>query len=252
MKYIKFYCLLLMYLPCYATTDLFIVSIPKSGTHLIEKFFLLLEEKCVGYDYKQQVFHPGLSTPISRIWEESLEIIETSKRKKLILNIRDLRDCYCSAVPFIDKLMEADPNIYFYNIMKGFEGFDEKLKHFLREDVKFPWNYVPVFEEARKFSLLENVFLVRFEDLIGEDKEAQRNLIKDLIDYLEVECSDEAITEIQDDLFGPEKVLNGELYFHEGKTGKWKTMFTEEHKRMFKERAGEYLIFFGYEKDSNW
>ncbi len=34
--------------------------------------------------------------------------------------------------------------------------------------------------------------------------------------------------------------------------GEWKTYFTDDTKRWFKESAGEALVEFGYERDSNW
>jgi sulfotransferase 6B1 len=38
--------------------------------------------------------------------------------------------------------------------------------------------------------------------------------------------------------------------FRSGKTGEWKKHFTDEHKKIFKEVAGDLLLL-GYEKD-NW
>ena len=40
--------------------------------------------------------------------------------------------------------------------------------------------------------------------------------------------------------------------FHKGQIGAWKTEFTENHKKLFKEIAGQLLIDLGYEKDYNW
>ena len=40
--------------------------------------------------------------------------------------------------------------------------------------------------------------------------------------------------------------------FRSGKTGEWKQRFTAEHKRQFKQAAGDLLIRLGYEKDNEW
>jgi len=40
--------------------------------------------------------------------------------------------------------------------------------------------------------------------------------------------------------------------FTTGTTGKWKKHFTEAHKRIFKDVAGDLLIKLGYEKDYDW
>ncbi len=40
--------------------------------------------------------------------------------------------------------------------------------------------------------------------------------------------------------------------FRSGKTGEWKKYFTDEHKKIFKEVAGDLLVKLGYEKDNAW
>jgi hypothetical protein len=40
--------------------------------------------------------------------------------------------------------------------------------------------------------------------------------------------------------------------FRSGKTGEWKKYFTDEHKKIFKEVAGDLLIKLGFETDQNW
>lgn len=40
--------------------------------------------------------------------------------------------------------------------------------------------------------------------------------------------------------------------FRSGKMGEWRDQFTDDHKRLFKEVAGEILIHLGYEKDYDW
>ena len=40
--------------------------------------------------------------------------------------------------------------------------------------------------------------------------------------------------------------------FRSGKTGEWKKHFTGEHKKLFKDVAGDLLVKLGYEKDNNW
>ena len=40
--------------------------------------------------------------------------------------------------------------------------------------------------------------------------------------------------------------------FRSGKTGGWKQHFTDEHKDLFKEVAGDLLVRLGYEQDNDW
>jgi hypothetical protein len=40
--------------------------------------------------------------------------------------------------------------------------------------------------------------------------------------------------------------------FRSGKTGNWKEYFTDEHKKLFKDVAGDLLTRLGYEKSADW
>ena len=40
--------------------------------------------------------------------------------------------------------------------------------------------------------------------------------------------------------------------FRSGKTGEWRKYFTDEHKKIFKDVAGDLLMRLGYEKDNDW
>jgi len=40
--------------------------------------------------------------------------------------------------------------------------------------------------------------------------------------------------------------------FREGKAGKWRDYFSEEHKQLFKDIAGDLLIRLGYEENNDW
>jgi hypothetical protein len=40
--------------------------------------------------------------------------------------------------------------------------------------------------------------------------------------------------------------------FRSGKTGEWKKYFTDEHKQLFKDVAGDLLIRLGYEQSNAW
>ena len=40
--------------------------------------------------------------------------------------------------------------------------------------------------------------------------------------------------------------------FRSGKTGGWREFFTEEHKKLFKDVAGDLLVRLGYEKNNDW
>jgi hypothetical protein len=49
-----------------------------------------------------------------------------------------------------------------------------------------------------------------------------------------------------------EKAFGGTGTFRKGSSGDWRSHFSEEHKRVFKETTGRLLIDLGYEKDNDW
>jgi hypothetical protein len=40
--------------------------------------------------------------------------------------------------------------------------------------------------------------------------------------------------------------------FRKGKSGEWRSLFTDQHKKLFKQVTGELLTVLGYEKDGGW
>jgi sulfotransferase 6B1 len=94
-----------------------------------------------------------------------------------------------------------------------------------------------------------DVLCLRFEDLILRQDEA----ITWLIDYLETRgyqpqlTRKEAVDRIKTAI-NPQRSGT----FRKGIPGNWRDHFTEENKRVFKEKAGELLIHLGYEADFSW
>jgi hypothetical protein len=49
-----------------------------------------------------------------------------------------------------------------------------------------------------------------------------------------------------------ERAFGGTRTFRKGTIGSWQNHFSAEHKRVFKELAGNLLIDLGYEQDHDW
>jgi hypothetical protein len=93
---------------------------------------------------------------------------------------------------------------------------------------------------------------VKFEDLVGPKGggtlEAQLSTIKQIVQHLGIQRSDEFISNVAQNLFGESAT------FREGKIGGWRNHFTQEMIDAYKKVPGacQLLIDLGYEKDANW
>lgn len=242
---------------------LVLFTVPKSGTHLLEKYFFLLKE-----------IHPRVQSPLivhfydprypPNFIPPSVKKIQNEGKKIIpIFLIRDLRDIYISALNY------ASRDWFLSNYPNGVEWIDrltrpERLMDLVQGTTMFPGalcvvpmydrsiNYLQIFEQA----FLEYC-LVRFEDLIGPmgggDYETQLHTIYRLASWSDVDLSPKEAEWIAERLFGKEGAPNSiSSTFRTGMIGKWKEEFTEEHKKEFKKRNNWFLVKYGYEEDDNW
>jgi hypothetical protein len=101
----------------------------------------------------------------------------------------------------------------------------------------------------------ENYAEVRYEDLLEHPEEEVGRLLR----FLGADASDEAVRLcVEGGSFerwskGRERGReDSRAFLRKGVAGDWRSVVTEEDKRVFKEAAGETLIELGYEKDDNW
>lgn len=90
---------------------------------------------------------------------------------------------------------------------------------------------------------------LRFEDFIRQ----RQQTLAQMLDYLQARGFELQVT--------PEQALqtlaaaidpHRSPTFRSGKIGGWKEHFTAEHRRLFKEVAGDLLVTLGYEQDDRW
>jgi hypothetical protein len=94
-----------------------------------------------------------------------------------------------------------------------------------------------------------NVFSVRYEDLIGARKEETiGNILKYYISKTNLSLDMNLLMSNSMNSIDPAESHT----FNTGGIDKWKKYFTNEHKDLFKQYAGDLLIKLGYEKDLNW
>jgi hypothetical protein len=95
----------------------------------------------------------------------------------------------------------------------------------------------------------KNVLCLRFEDLI-HDRDATLNAMLNEVEKTgyKIPTPREQALAVLIESIQPKKSRT----FRSGKTGGWREFFTDEHKQLFKDVAGDLVVKLGYEKSNDW
>jgi hypothetical protein len=162
---------------------------------------------------------------------------------------RDPRDMLVSHVFFATDMHESHGMHAYYQSLPDFTerlkvaitGIDQGDLHMVsvlqRYEGVFQWLAQPL------------ALCLRFEDLIN-NRNATLNLMLDQVEKTgyKIPTPREKAIEILIEAIQPKKSKT----FRSGKTGGWRDHFTDAHKTLFKEVAGDLLVRLGYEKDNGW
>lgn len=162
---------------------------------------------------------------------------------------RDPRDLLVSQVFFATDMHEEHGMHRFY---QSLPDFSERLKVAITGIDRDGLYMVSVRQRyASVFEWLEqpHVMCIRYEDLI-HDREATLNAMLDEVESTayEIPVSRQRALSVLVEAIQPKKSRT----FRSGKTGGWREHFTDEHKNLFKDVAGELLVRLGYEKNNDW
>jgi len=109
-------------------------------------------------------------------------------------------------------------------------------------------------ELQMKYEKEYNIFTCSYESLLQDGKIVMCNILN----FLDIPTDDTVIDNmlykssfqyITGRNAGDE---NQKSFYRKGISGDWKSYFTEDHKKIFKDIAGDLLIKLGYEKDYHW
>jgi len=162
---------------------------------------------------------------------------------------RDPRDMLISQVFFATDMHEEHGMHEYY---KSLPDFNARLKVAITGIEKDGLKMVGVkqrYEGVFQWLEQKNVMCVRFEDLINN----QDPTLKAMLD--EVEKTGYKIPTPRAMALSVlvKAIQPGKSHtFRSGKTGGWREHFTEEHKKVFKDVAGDLLVRLGYENDNGW
>ena len=162
---------------------------------------------------------------------------------------RDPRDLLVSQVFFATDMYEDHGMHEFY---KSLPDLEARLKVAITgidtnglRMVSVKQRYEGVFQWLEQ----KHVLCIRFEDLI-ENRDATLSAMLDEVEKTgyQIPSPRGKALSILVNAIQPEKSRT----FRSGKTGGWKTYFNYEHKKLFKEVAGDLLVRLGYEKNNDW
>lgn len=162
---------------------------------------------------------------------------------------RDPRDMLVSQVFFATDMHEEHGMHHFY---QSLADFGERLKVAItgidRDGlymVSVKQRYATVFEWLEQ----PHVMCIRFEDLI-HNQDATLDAMLDEVESIgyQIPTPRQKALSVLAKAIQPKKSHT----FRSGKTDAWREHFTEEHKDLFKEVAGDLLVKLGYEKNNDW
>lgn len=177
----------------------------------------------------------------SLLWtHEHADIIHLELLKPVthwIYVLRDGRDVINSMIHHVtrSKMIKLMPK---YRYTKVCEIYDDHnlFAKYVRE-----WR-----EHVRSYlKNKHNYICVRLEDIIEDPS----GIILHIAESLELPVNIDMTLRL---ISYKEMSKSAKSHMRRGVTGDWKNHFTQEHKNIFKNVAGEELIKFGYEKDSRW
>ena len=247
------------------------ISFPKSGTHLLDQI-LLGFSKAAPFSKRVHSFYAEYEgeSGIKRVPEQAIAWLDSLRprdiasahlfaRPEAIARVaspafvpyfifRDPRDVVVSHVFYVTDMEARHVHHDYY---ASLPDFDSRLKTSIlgRPDagVEFP-DILGRFAPYMDWLDHPEVLTIHFEDLIHDRALTLTRIMEHLLARAPLQTPRELVLSAMETSINPTKSPT----FRSGKTGEWKKHFTEEHKKIFKDVAGDLLIKLGYEQDINW
>ena len=247
------------------------ISFPKSGTHLLDQI-LLGFSKVAPYAKRLHSFYAEYEGESGRkrspeqalAWLDSLRPHDVASahlfaRSETVNRVcssafipyfifRDPRDVVVSHVFYVTDMEARHAHHDYY---QSLPNFDARLKVSIlgRPDagIEFP-NIADRFAPYLGWLDQPSVMTIHFEDLIHDRLGTLNHIIDHFLARVPLQAPRQLILEALESSINPRRSPT----FRSGKTGEWKKYFTEEHKKIFKDMAGDLLVRLGYENDKYW
>ncbi len=253
------------------------ISFPKSGTHLLDQI-LLGFSKVAPFSRRLHSFYAEYEGESGRkrapeqatAWLDSLRSGDIASahlfaREEVIKRVctsspegssafvpyfifRDPRDVAVSHVFYVTDMEARHVHHEYYQSLPDFNArLCASILGRPDSSVEFP-NIAERFAPYLGWLDQPAVMRIHFEDLIHDRPGTLNRILDRLLVRAPLPTPRQLILEALESSINPKRSPT----FRSGKTGEWKKYFTEEHKKNFKEVAGDLLIRLGYEKDHHW
>ena len=247
------------------------ISFPKSGTHLLDQILLGFSNvapfsKRVHSFYAEYEGESGAKrNPEQALtWLDSLRPLDVASahlfaRPDAIKRVcspkfvpyfifRDPRDVVVSHVFYVTDMEAHHVHHEYY---QSLPDFNARLTVSIlgRPDANIEFlNIADRFAPYLGWLDHPEVLSIHFEDLILDRDAALTRIMNHLLSRASLPTSRRLILDALETSINPKKSPT----FRSGKTGEWRKHFTDEHRKIFKNVAGDLLMKLGYEKDNNW
>jgi Sulfotransferase domain len=235
----------------------FCVSIPKSGTHLLERALCLhpaLYRKIVPTVSGENIGKwNGLAGLVGRIRPGQVVVshLRHSDQDERTLDeagvrglfmVRNPRDLVVSQIHYVTK--RADHRLH--DLFSSLPDARARLRLAITGDAAA--GLPSIAERLSYFEgwLRSDLLMVRFEDLVGSagggDAGRQRDLLRSVFTHLGVDASDERVRAVAGRLFSSDSPT-----FRAGQVGSSRDFFDDELEELFRRTIGDHAVPYGYD-----
>jgi sulfotransferase 6B1 len=247
------------------------ISFPKSGTHLLDQI-LLGFSRVAPFSKRLHSFYAEYEGESGRkrtpgqalAWLDSLQPGDIASahlfaRPEAVTKVcssnfipyfifRDPRDVVVSHVFYVTDMEARHVHHEYYSSLPDFDSrLDVSILGRPDGGVEFP-DIAARFAPYLRWLDREEVLTLHFEDLIHDRPAALIRIMDHLLACVLFSVPRQVILRSLEASINPRRSPT----FRSGKTGEWRKHFTDDHKKSFKNVAGDLLIRLGYEKDNNW
>lgn len=235
-----------------------IVSLQKSGTHLIQNVMKDAGFHGIGVGKDCRMSHFFGLKDNQYLWshfapsdEVQMALEEGSQSLYIIFNFRDPRDVLVSWFHWLHPKSDKSMHLHLDYMKKVYSHFtdDELINIFIRNDKFREAEYNPLehFRLSRVLYFHPRVLNVRYEDLVGSGgggtDEKQLQTIDNIFKYLEFNGID--LHQISKKVFDRNSAT-----FRKGIIGEYKKTLSIEQIRLFNKLHGDIIRQYGYELDN--